>query len=493
MVKGKNSNLERLKTSTQEQRNKASNSLSGQLVVKSKSRQKGKSPPAKGLRIDQQMIWFGDQYQALNTQLHVRVLGCQPFKQIHVIDKLLVKNGVGYCTITETTAQNISSKSHDVFFNRLYGGSHLPLSLYTSKFHWSLIGLDQPVKINTKLMDVTSLLSNKNFKNLYDQFTKHPWAGEKGVVKGMKVDEDSQIIMALVQMSAGSTLGSTYVPSPFVELIGQYIHPSPNKIIQLKDFWKNDKLTLPNLHININAIGGDGSSYFCNDRYQIAIRTNLDSTTKTTVKIGDFIYVFDNSFSMTRVRLNYIEDNGFIHVQQENKKIRIIGSNQVLAENCNVCVVWDALNECYVPVWFNELLGYNGHYMHAFDSDFNWDLHTWFVCLRDIRDGEDNWIWLRNDDLLTVFGSDWQSYGVDFMTCNDTIIQGDADAGSHSNSYLNQGEELLKLIKYFDVNESRIATIVENIAENGIDYCNVRAHKRFNEYGFAIKARNKGN
>ena len=127
--------------------------------------------------------------------------------------------------------------------------------------------------------------------------------------------------------------------------------------------------------------------------------------------------------------------------------------------------------------------------MHAFDSDWDFNTRKWSICLRDTREGDDNWIWVDADELVTVFGIDWQSYGGDFMKFDNVIGgQGDADSGTYSNSYLNQGDQLLKLIKYFDANEKHIAKIVLDIEEHGIDYSNVQKHKRFNEYGFAIKA-----
>ena len=78
-----------------------------------------------------------------------------------------------------------------------------------------------------------------------------------------------------------------------------------------------------------------------------------------------------------------------------------------------------------------------------------------------------------------------------FFILNDKIGQydGTADEIPGLNNVSNIGDKLRKLLYYFEVNEDEISDHIQEILTNGIDTTNVKTNARFNDNGFAFKAR----
>ena len=474
---------------------KLDKSQSPQVVSTNQQRQessvkaKSESPGAHGEQAKVN-VFNGTKYVSLSIYDTVRAFGRQPFAQQYKVLKIQsVEKTNRYNAIVCKVEDDVKKESNlSIDCTQLYQGDHLPLTIwYKPLDSWVIVGANQMVKINLEYNDLTKVLANPKINQWYQKFNTDMYKNEKGTVCGFGHHRDSDLIVVEVQFSKGSNLGKKHVPTIFTEIIN-YKQPKPAKMLIFKNFWKaQENIEIAMKFENISGIGGGDGAYDVVDYIdKICIRKNLESQDRVELKIGEFAYMYDDYYVMLPVKIHFIDDWDSIHVIKENGDRIIVAPECLLAEQLQVCVVWDAKAGFYTPIYFNQLLAYNGQYHHVFDAQYNFKSSKWMVCLRDTRDGDDAWIWVYNKDLTTTFTNDWSSKCGSFVCWRNRIDGGDAH--SHSNSFLNTGDQLLKLLKHFNTNENVIRELVEDIVENGIDYDNVTTHKRFNVYGFAMKA-----
>ena len=323
---------------------------------------------------------------------------------------------------------------------------------------------------------------------MYKQFSGDVYEDEYGFVEdNITVMGNGKCILASVVFSQGSMLGTQQIPVSMLQIVDSYTRPDVKDIVIFRDYWKDKESFKYEFDLtNINGVGGDGAGPFIDDELSsIYIRTNLKSTATSKVILGDYIYMFGDSYVMQKVKLKYIIDLDWLRVQKSDRQIITVSVDEVLKDKVAACVIWNPQKEQYEPIYLNQMLGYNDEYYHTFDAMFDWNVKKWKICLREIGGG-DNLLWTYGENLKPVFDHKWVLVNGKFFEFETNIFQGDANY-DEAGRFTNQGDLLRKLLKNFDQNANEIKRIVDDIKEDGINFTSFEKHKRFNKLGLAME------
>ena len=436
-------------------------------------------------------IFYGDKWKSLHKgATPLRVLGYLPIK--HQYKFIAKTNNPGKGIIESLTHKNGDKKyiQQEVRLSRLYSGSHLPLALCDSSKQWHIVKFRQKVQINVKLLSTDYFNQHAELKEKLTKFSNNAYNTEYGyVTKQMSTIANGICLCVDIEFMNGSGIGTQAIPVSLLQIV-DYVKPKVNEMVFWTNYWNSPKVLKPNFDItNINGVGGDGTGPWIEDELlSIDIRRNLNSTETCSVQLGDYIYMFSNSYIMQKVKLKYIVDLNTLRVQTANKKIVFANVDEVLKDEHATCVIWNPQYEQYEPIYVNQLLGYDNKYYHTFDSKFDFNVSKWKVCLREIGGG-DNLLWVFGENLIPVFNHNWTTSNGSFFIFATNICQNDGHY-DEAGRFLNQGDALRKYLKNFDQNKNEIKSIVDDINEYGINTSGIQNHKRFNNLGFAMQESN---
>ena len=159
--------------------------------------------------------------------------------------------------------------------------------------------------------------------------------------------------------------------------------------------------------------------------------------------------------------------------------------------NHSCCVIYHPGYDAYLPVYAKQvILDANFQSFRVSEAKYNYSNGVWILdCIDEELDKANIKLFARN--VFPHKDNKWHGIQSKFFILNEKIGQydGTVDEIPGLENASNIGDKLRKLLYYFEVNENEISECIQEILMNGISNENLKKNARFNDNGFAFKAR----